>query len=72
MQIGDRVRFKTMSGHWVVGTIRDFKQGEYRVDDGDPMNNDLLTNGFHHSAWLNVHALRKVPNQETLFPFGAV
>lgn len=42
---------------WLEGTVRKVAEkgpfiGNARVDDGDPTNDDLHTNGFHVSAWV--------------------
>lgn len=61
-KIGQRVKFR-VDGVWHVGTVRRFGiggpfAGQYRVDDGDPKNNDLMSNGFVRSAWVRVSDLR--------------
>jgi hypothetical protein len=54
--VGTRVRFFA-DPCWREGTVRRIPttgvwDGWVLVDDGDPANNDLHTNGFHVSAWL--------------------
>lgn len=51
---------------WVSGTVRDVRDtgvwaGHARVDDGDPANEDLRTNGFHVSAWVEPGDIEVLP-----------
>ena len=65
LTVGARVRFRPEcrdDGVWLTGTVRSVRQWTYQrplatvwealVDDGDPDNNNLHTNGFHVAAWL--------------------
>lgn len=63
-KVGQRVRFR-IDGAWYAGTVRKIAgdgpfQGLARVDDGDPNNDDLMTNGFVRSAWVGPSAIREV------------
>lgn len=51
---------------WVSGIVRDVRDtgvwaGHARVDDGDPANDDLRTNGFHVSAWVPSDEIEVLP-----------
>lgn len=51
--IGDHVLFKMTGDRWpVAGIARKFMGETVRCDDGDPGNANLMTNGFHCSAWV--------------------
>jgi len=63
--IGTRVRFRPTCrdhGLWLTGTVRAVRPWTYQrpaatvwealVDDGDPENADMHSNGFHVAAWL--------------------
>jgi len=60
--IGQRVRFSVeiQDGVWhpVVGTVRAIGSNDLaRCDDGRSDSDDLLTNGFRVSAWLDGGAI---------------
>lgn len=64
---GARCRFYA-SGRdaWLEGVVRKvatngFFLGQARVDDGDPENPDLHTNGFHVSAWVEPWDIEVLP-----------
>jgi hypothetical protein len=68
LDVGDRVVVVDAgdSGERYLGrfcTVRDF--GEVwnkeclRIDDGNPSDNSLQTNGFHWSAWVEGHQVVK-------------
>ena len=71
--VGARVRFTTdhQRERWVEGWVRDVAEHtfyhpkltrwEARVDDGDPANDDLHTNGFHVSAWVSSREIEVLP-----------
>ena len=44
----------------VIGTVRKFTGDEARVDDGDPENPDLRSNGFHVAAIVRLSDLTEV------------
>lgn len=44
----------------VIGTVRAIKHGEARVDDGDPANDDVYTNGWRISAWVPLADLTEI------------
>jgi hypothetical protein len=48
VEAGQHVRFR-VGNVWREGTVRSTPPGKsyVRVDDGDPENGDLYTNGFH-------------------------
>jgi hypothetical protein len=51
---------------WVGGIVRVVREsgvwaGHARVDDGDPANDDLHTNGFHVSAWVPSDEIEVLP-----------
>lgn len=55
---GDVVRFyagnsnarRPKGGRWLTGVVRKLYGDECTVDDGDPKNPDLRTNGFGYAA----------------------
>ena len=59
---GARVRFRAelREGEWLIGTVRSVKEHTYyhpkvtvweaKVDNGDPNDPDLSTNGFNYAA----------------------
>lgn len=60
--VGQKVQFKVEGRRFpVIGTVRAIKNGEARCDDGAPDNPDLLTNGFHCSAWVPPKKLAVIP-----------
>lgn len=65
--VGARARFRPTcrdNGLWLTGTVRAMRPWTYQrptatvwealVDDGDPDNADMPTNGFHVAAWLGA------------------
>ncbi len=64
---GARCRFYGYSREkWLDGTVRSIKTdgpwaGHARVDDGDPTNPDLHTNGFHVSTWIKPAHIEVLP-----------
>jgi len=66
LSAGDRVRFKpSLRENWLNGTVRHIREQSYynsfeqredvweaKVDDGDPNNIDIGSNGFTVAAWL--------------------
>ena len=66
LSAGDRVRFKpSLRENWLDGTVRHIREQSYynsleqredvweaKVDDGDPNNIDIGSNGFTVAAWL--------------------
>lgn len=44
----------------VLGTVRKITGNEARVDDGDPENPDLRSNGFHVAAIVRLSDLTEV------------
>lgn len=44
----------------VIGTVRKIAGNEARVDDGDPANDDLHTNGWRISAWVPLADLTEI------------
>ena len=64
---GMRCRFYAEGrDEWLVGTVRAVAtmgpfRGNARVDDGDPANDDLHTNGFHVSAWVEPWGIEVLP-----------
>ena len=66
VSVGDRVRFRaTARDEWREGTVRAVRTQSYYerfdkrldvvetlVDDGDPANADLRSNGFRSAAWV--------------------
>ena len=63
--VGARCMFKAERG-WVGGIVRVVRDsgvwaGHARVDDGDPANDDLHTNGFHVSAWVPSDEIEVLP-----------
>ena len=65
--VGARCRFYGFTREkWMDGTVRSIKTegpmaGNARVDDGDPNNDDLHTNGFHVSAWVKPEHIEVLP-----------
>lgn len=75
--VGARVLFRPAcrdGGLWLTGTVRAVRPWTYQrptvtvwealVDDGDPDNADMPTNGFHVAAWLeskDIAALEAAP-----------
>lgn len=62
---GMRCSFSTERG-WVDGVVRAVRDagvwaGHARVDDGDPENDDLHTNGFRVSAWVSSNEIEVRP-----------
>lgn len=61
IKVGSRVAWIPESRRKpVIGTVRAIKHGEARVDDGDPTNDDLHTNGWRISAWVPVSELTEI------------
>ena len=61
LTVGDLVRFDTDTRKGIIlGTVRGFGDLGIRCDDGDPANPDLLTNGFHCSAWVDSSGVVRV------------
>ena len=65
INIGDRVMLVRTKGEVskahagrVVTVRRDGRGGLLCVDDGDPANPDLVTNGFRLAMWIPPHACR--------------
>lgn len=64
---GARCRFyESGSETWVTGIVRVARDtgvwaGHARVDDGDPANDDLHTNGFRISAWVSSDEIEVLP-----------
>jgi len=68
---GDRVRFKpSLRETWLDGTVRHIREISYyngyeqredvweaKVDDGDPNNIDIGSNGFTIAAWLEGNCI---------------
>ena len=66
INVGDSVRFKPgLRDTWLNGTVRATREASYyngfeqridvmeaKVDDGDPKDPDVMTNGFHVAAWV--------------------
>ena len=63
VSVGDRVRFRaTVRDEWREGTVRAIRAETYYrpkrtiwavlVDNGDPANADLRTNGFFLAGWV--------------------
>ena len=44
----------------VLGTVRKFTGDEARVDDGDPENPDIRSNGFHVAAIVCLSDLTEI------------
>ena len=44
----------------VIGTVRRITGNEARVDDGDPENPDLRSNGFHVAAIVRLSDLTEI------------
>ena len=44
----------------MIGTVRKITGNEARVDDGDPENPDLRSNGFHVAAIVRLSDLTEV------------
>jgi hypothetical protein len=65
--VGARCRFYADGREkWVNGCVRSIAtkgpfEGHARVDDGDPSNDDLHTNGFHVSAWVEPQHIEVRP-----------
>lgn len=62
---GGKCLFKAERG-WCIGIVRDVREsgvwaGHARVDDGDPENEDLHSNGFSVSAWVPSEEIEVVP-----------
>ena len=61
LSVGDIVRFyvgnsnqkRPVGGRWATGIVREFYLTDTaRVDDGDPKNPDIHTNGYRCSSWV--------------------
>ena len=62
--IGAACRFQPdIRDEWRNGTVRALRtdDAEARVDDGDPANPDLHTNGFHVSTWIKPDHIEVLP-----------
>ena len=65
--LGARCRFYAEGREtWLEGVVRKVAEkgpfiGHARVDDGDPANDDLHTNGFHVSAWVEPRDIEVLP-----------
>ena len=65
--LGARCRFYAEGRDtWLEGVVRKVAGkgpfiGHARVDDGDPTNDDLHTNGFHVSAWVGPWNIEVLP-----------
>ena len=51
---------------WLEGLVRDVRDSgvwadHARVDDGDPANDDLRTNGLHVSSWASSREIEVLP-----------
>ncbi len=66
--VGARALFvSTLRDEWREGTVRRIKEHTYYlptetrwealVDDGDPENEDIRTNGFHVAAWVDAEGI---------------
>ena len=64
---GARCRFYAEGrDEWRDGTVRAVATmghfvGNARVDDGDPANDDISTNGFHVAAWVEPRNIEVLP-----------
>ena len=66
--VNARVQFRSnIHDAWLEGTAREigrnaiFKEDEVKVDDGDPENDDLHTNGFHLAALVSSKNIEVLP-----------
>ena len=70
--VGARCRFfSDLSESWHEGTVRALTEQAYyrpketrweaRVDDGDPANEDLRTNGLRIAAWVPSDEIEVLP-----------
>lgn len=61
IKVGTRVAWIPESGGKpVIGTVRKITGDEARVDDGDPENPDLRSNGFHVAAIVRLLDLTEI------------
>ncbi len=74
LSAGDRVRFKpSLREDWLNGTVRHIREISYynrfeqrndvweaKVDDGDPNNIDIGSNGFTVAAWLEGDCIERI------------
>lgn len=61
IRVGSRVAWLPESRKKpVVGTVRKITGNEARVDDGDPKNPDLRSNGFHVAAIVRLTDLTEI------------
>ena len=67
LTVGQTVEFRPIGlngGRWRAGTVRAISRvgggPAARVDDGDPANPDMHTNGFTLSAWCGSREVRPV------------
>jgi len=67
LKIGDRRWFKMDERGWVLGTVRRIRPQDRRysmtgpeacIDNGDPDNGDMSTNGYTLAAWVPLSGLR--------------
>ena len=78
ISVGDRIRFKpSLREEWLNGTVRAIREASYyngfeqridvfeaKVDDGDPKDPDVRTNGFHVAAWIEGDWIEVLTDKE--------
>ena len=61
IKVGSRIAWTPSTRkNTVIGTVRKLTCDEARVDDGDPENPDLRSNGFHVAAIVRLSDLTEV------------
>lgn len=62
IKVGSKIAWIPESGGKpVIGTVRKFHHLlGVRVDDGDPANADIFTNGWRHTAWVALADLTEI------------
>jgi ribosomal protein L35AE/L33A len=61
IKVGSRIAWIPESGGKpVIGTVRKIAGNEARVDDGDPENPDLRSNGFHVAVIVRLSDLTEI------------
>jgi hypothetical protein len=68
LKIGDRCWFKMEERGWVLGTVRRIRRAGERpwirsdeacIDNGDPDDGNVSTNGLTLAAWVPLSGLRR-------------
>lgn len=68
LKVGDRMEFRfDEADPWRVGTVRKIRSAECLLDNGDPANPDLATNGARVMGWVDSLAdLRPLPRRRVV------